>query len=203
VTRPETISSDEIMAAAAVVIGRVGPGFTLADIAAEAGTSTGTLVHRFGSKHGLLVAMMSAAVASATKPKGSECALDPVVSVRDALVARYAAVDDPATAPHHLAQLAAELGDKRLRAWLADLHLAVAAGLHPLLAEAQRAGALAGAPPLPVAARILAAAADGTAIHWSARPEGSLRARLTADLDAILAGWARSTPEADMAWAGI
>jgi predicted dithiol-disulfide oxidoreductase (DUF899 family) len=35
------------------------------------------------------------------------------------------------------------------------------------------------------------AIADGTAIHWSTCPVGSLRARMRADLEAVLAGWRR------------
>jgi hypothetical protein len=42
-----------------------------------------------------------------------------------------------------------------------------------------------------VAARVLTAIADGTAIHWSACPVGSLGARMRADLEAVLAGWRR------------
>ena len=55
--RPRKHTDEAIIAAAGRVIGRSGPGFTLAEVAAEAGVAAGTLVHRFGSKHGLLVAM--------------------------------------------------------------------------------------------------------------------------------------------------
>ena len=50
---------------------------------------------------------------------------------------------------------------------------------------------LPGAPDPAVAARILAAIADGTAIHWSARPVGSLRDRLRTDVGAVVDGWRR------------
>jgi hypothetical protein len=40
-----------------------------------------------------------------------------------------------------------------------------------------------------VAARLLTALADGTAIHWSARPDGGLCERLRGDLIAVVDGW--------------
>ncbi|MGY5106972.1 helix-turn-helix domain-containing protein, partial [Streptomyces sp. 900105245] len=47
-----------ILRAAADVIGRVGPvGLTLAVVAREVGLVPGTLVQRFGSKRGLLLAL--------------------------------------------------------------------------------------------------------------------------------------------------
>jgi AcrR family transcriptional regulator len=179
-----------LLAAAGTVIGRVGPAFTLADVAAEAQVSPGTLGHRFGSKHGLLLAMLRAATADA-RAVPQATAADPVAAVRDAIVERYRPLDDPASAPNNLAQLAADLSDERLRAGMAEFYAAVRAGTRTLLRRAVDAGALPGAPAVPVAARVLVAVADGAAVHWSTEPRGSLRRRLAVDLDAILAGWRR------------
>ncbi|MEV0397980.1 TetR/AcrR family transcriptional regulator [Polymorphospora rubra] len=192
--RPRKITDDRLLAAAAAVIGRHGPGFTLADIAAEAQISAGTLIHRFGSKHGLLTAMLAASIDAARQPATtSPDDGDPVAAIRRALVDRYTAIDNPGTAPNHLAQLATELADEHLRAGLADLHTAVETAVTALVRAAADTGALPGAPAAAVAARILTATADGTAIHWSTRPDGHLRDRLTTDLDAILAGWRHPT----------
>ena len=63
--RPRTVADDKIIEAAAKVIGRVGPGnLTLADVGKEAGLSAATLVQRFGSKRGLLLAMATSAAES-------------------------------------------------------------------------------------------------------------------------------------------
>jgi AcrR family transcriptional regulator len=174
-----------MLGAAGRAVARLGPSFTLADAAAEAGIAAGTLVQRFGSRHGLLTAMMRDAIATlrremAARVSGVE---DPVAAVAEALVRWYAPLDDPATAANNLAQLAVDLGDPELRELMAELYAAMEAELAPLLERA----ALDGAPP--TAARILTAVADGCAIHWSARPIGSLAERMRADLDAILAGW--------------
>lgn len=195
--RPRKITDERLLAAAGAVIARVGPAFTLADVAGEAQVSAGTLGHRFGSKHGLLQAMLRVAIDDARREMAAARAGDgdPVTAVRRALVERYAPLDDPVSAANNLAQLAADLSDERLRAGMAEFYAAVRAGTRALLHRAVDAGALPGAPAVPVAARILAAVADGAALHWSTRPHGSLRARLAADLDAILAGWRR--PPAD------
>ena len=74
---------------------------------------------------------------------------------------------------------------------MAEFYAVMEAELRPLLDLAVAAGDLPGAPPAAVAARVLTAIADGTAIHWSTCPVGSLRARMRADLEAVLAGWRR------------
>src|SRR3954463_12933808 len=60
--RPREITDERLLDAAAGRISRLGPGFTLADVAAEARVAVGTVAQRFGSKHGLLVAMTKGAV---------------------------------------------------------------------------------------------------------------------------------------------
>jgi hypothetical protein len=72
---------------------------------------------------------------------------------------------------------------------MAEFYAVMEAELRPLLGRAAAGGDLPGAPPVAVAA--LTAIADGTTIHWSACPVGSLRARMRADLEAVLAGWRR------------
>jgi AcrR family transcriptional regulator len=197
--RPRKITDERLLGAAAAVVSRVGPGFTLADIATEAGVSAGILVHRFGSKRGLVLAMMRDAIESAVRELRVDTMVavdgDPVTAVREALVGRYAALDDPVAAANNLAQLGNDLADEDLRATLAQLYAAVEAGAAALLKRAVDAGALPGAPAVPVAARVLAAVLDGTAIRWSTRPDGSLTERLGVDLDAILTGWRQPVPD--------
>src|SRR5262245_49678369 len=56
--RPRTASNESILDAAFRVITRLGPAnLTLADVAGEVGLSPATLVQRFGSKRGLLLAL--------------------------------------------------------------------------------------------------------------------------------------------------
>ncbi|MFD8888404.1 helix-turn-helix domain-containing protein [Streptomyces erythrochromogenes] len=56
--RPRGVEDAVILRAAVRVMGRVGPaGLTLAAVAGEVGLVPGTLVQRFGSKRGLLLAL--------------------------------------------------------------------------------------------------------------------------------------------------
>src|SRR5688572_22857877 len=59
--RPRTTSDEEILAATARVIARVGPRFTLANVAREIRLAPATLIQRFGSKRGLMLALTSGA----------------------------------------------------------------------------------------------------------------------------------------------
>lgn len=188
-----------MIAAAGAVIGRLGPGFTLADVAKEAGIAAGTLVQRFGSKHGLLAAMSRASIEETRRVLRAalEEAGDPVEAVTRALVGRYAALDDPVTAPNNLAQLSVDLADERLRELMAEYYAVVREELEPALRRAVAAGELPGAPPPEVAAGILTALADGAAIHWSTRPSGSLVDRLSTDLRAVIEGWRRAPVRED------
>ncbi|GAB3987792.1 TetR/AcrR family transcriptional regulator [Actinoallomurus acanthiterrae] len=189
--RPRKITDERLLVAAGVVISRLGPGFTLADVAREAGVAVGTVAQRFTSKHGLLAAMSRTAVESTRQGMRTVAAEagDPVAAVVDVLVRVFAPLDDPETAPNNLAQLAVDLADEELRGLLAELYAALEEGLVPLLDRAAREGRIPGAPPVPAAARILTAVADGTALHWSARPAGGLCDRMRADVGAVLAGW--------------
>ena len=71
--RPRGMEDAAILRAAAEVIGRTGPArFTLAAVASEIGLVPATLVQRFGSKRGLLLALarQSATDAGAGRSRG-------------------------------------------------------------------------------------------------------------------------------------
>ncbi|MDP8981022.1 MAG: TetR/AcrR family transcriptional regulator, partial [Acidobacteriota bacterium] len=54
----------DVLTATMRVVNRVGPGrLTLADVAAEAGLAPATLLQRFGSKRGLLLAVVEQSMA--------------------------------------------------------------------------------------------------------------------------------------------
>ncbi|MEV4311582.1 TetR/AcrR family transcriptional regulator [Actinocrispum sp. NPDC049592] len=173
--RPRTITDARLLDALGQVIASRGPGFTVADVAAQAGVSVGTVAQRFGSKHGLLVALSEAAIAQIPDLVRSAS------TVLQALLNVYSGLDDPATAPHNLAQLAADLADPELRGLLGRFYSTLADELTPLLIPLQ------GAPPQ--AARLLVALTNGTAVDWSINPVGRLADRLTDDIGAVLNGW--------------
>ena len=70
--RPRGMEDAAILRAAAEVIGRTGPArFTLAAVASEIGLVPATLVQRFGSKRGLLLALARQSATDATAPARS------------------------------------------------------------------------------------------------------------------------------------
>ncbi|RSM84569.1 TetR/AcrR family transcriptional regulator [Kibdelosporangium aridum] len=173
--RPRTITDERLLNALGAVITTRGPGFTVADVAAEAGVSVGTVSQRFGSKHGLLVALSRSAVGQVRDQVRS------AENVLEAILGVFRALDDPSTAANNLGQLAIDLADPELRELHGEFFAAFEAELAPL------ARAVLGAPPH--AARILVSLANGAAIAWSVRPTGSLLDRLTEDITAVLEGW--------------
>lgn len=201
VVRPRTVSDERILAAAGAIVGRLGPAFRLSDVAQEAGISASTVMNRFGSKHGLLMAMMAAATESVRRDMRAAAVRvdDPILRIKRALVERYAALDQAGAATNNVAQLGFDLADGDLRESLAVLHRVTELELRPLLRRAVAAGALRGCPSAPVAARILTALADGTAMHWSTYPKGSLVHRLDSDVEAVLASWRRASTESEEA----
>jgi AcrR family transcriptional regulator len=191
VARPKTISDRRVLDAASRVIGQVGPGFTLARVAEEAGVSVGTVAGRFGSKAGLLRALTehtTATVAAAMRAAAEACA-DPVDGLRAALVGTYLTLGDAEQAGNNLSQLGVDLQDPVLRSLL-GLHYAAMQGE---LARCCRAAApaLPGMPDPERAARVLLSLANGACVDWSIRPLGSLADRLGDDVDAVLDAWRR------------
>jgi len=187
VGRPRKISDDELMAACGRAIGAYGPGFTLAQVAAEAGVAVGTVSGRFGSKRGLMLAMMTGVVDTVAARMHAAAARheDPVAAVVAAVLVTAEGIDDPATTTNHLAQLGVDMSDPELRGGVAALRSRIREVLRSLLAAA----ALPGAPPPARAARIVAGLAHGVQLDWALSPSGRLRDRLRADVRAVLDSW--------------
>jgi AcrR family transcriptional regulator len=192
VARPRTITDEHLLGAVSIVVNQVGPGFTIADVATQAGVSVGTVAQRFGSKQGLLKALSRNAIhrIEGQVRAAAEQARTPLAGVRAAILAVYGDLDDPATAVNNLGQLAKDLMDPELRALLGEFYAVLEGQLRGLLRAA--AGELPGAPPQARAARLLVSLANGTAIDWSIRPKGRLIERLRQDIDAVLDGWSRN-----------
>lgn len=186
VARPRKISDDDLLAASGRVIGRHGPGFTLAQVAAEAGVAVGTVAGRFGSKQHLLGAMMTAAQEVAgPRMLAAADGHDPVAAIIAAVLVTTEGVDDPATTANHLGQLGVDLADHELRAGFAALR----ANVREVLAELFAAAGLPGAPPPVQAARVVAALTHGTLLDWALDPRGSLAEVVEADVAAVLRTW--------------
>ncbi|GGS19600.1 MULTISPECIES: TetR/AcrR family transcriptional regulator [Actinokineospora] len=189
--RPKTISDQRLIEATSLVIGRAGPGFTLAMVAEEAGVSVGTVAGRFGSKAGLLRALTERGIDQAAPVIRAawDAEPDPVAGLRAAATVLHAALGDAREAANHLGQLGVDLQDPVLRELLGRYYAAMEAELAACCAAAREG--LPGMPAPPVAARVLLGLANGAALDWSIRPLGTLADRLGEDVDAVLACWRR------------
>ncbi|WUH91639.1 TetR/AcrR family transcriptional regulator [Streptomyces sp. NBC_00433] len=188
--RPRGVGDDVILRAAAEVIGRDGPaGFTLAAVAGEVGLVPGTLVQRFGSKRGLLLALAERSARDAgdladrvRADHGSALA-----ALTALAVSTTGALDSPDRYANHLAFLCADLVDPELHAHALAVHQAQGAAYLQLLAEAVAAGDLrAGTDPVALAATVHTVVA-GAGLTWALDREGTLARRLERELAAVLA----------------
>lgn len=184
--RPRKVSDDDLLAATGRAIGRHGPGFTLAQVAAEAGVAVGTVAGRFGSKRSLLVAMMAVGAESvAPRMRAAADGLDPVPAIVAAAVVHATGLDDPATVTNHLGQLGVDLADPALRSGFATLR----ASVHEVLTELFTAADLPAAPPPPRAARIIAALTNGAVMDWALNPRDAIADVLRTDVETVLTAW--------------
>lgn len=143
--RPKSISDATLIEVVGAVLLRLGPArFTLADVAKEVGLSPATLVQRYGSKRGLILAFSQAAVARAANPftlARAETA-SPTTALLRALTYATHAFDSRQAVVNGLYVLIADLEDPELLA-LAQAHAeAVQNAIAALLEEAVAAGEL-------------------------------------------------------------
>ncbi|GAA0947863.1 helix-turn-helix domain-containing protein [Nonomuraea longicatena] len=187
--RPRGIGDREILRAAAEVIGRVGPAkLTLAAVAREVGLVPGTLVQRFGSKGGLLLALGEQAAEDADAMPGRvreerETALDALAS----LVAGWMEpMNTPERFANHLAFLCMDLTDPGLHAPALRVHLAQRRAVQSLLAEAVETGELRPGVDVVPLARSVQAVSAGAGLTWALERRGTLSQAVAHELDTLL-----------------
>jgi AcrR family transcriptional regulator len=191
--RPRKASDDEVFAATQRVMMRVAPAqLTLAEIAREAGLTAGALVQRFGSKLGLMRALVDRFVGSTAEMFAALRAEQP-----SPLGTVYAWADchaqmgsSPGMLAHHLAWLQLDLTDPEIHRRLGEQARETRSIVRGLLDEAVAAGELHGptSRPLDTAAlaRIVEVTVSGSLMAWAFHQEGTAREAMWRDLDAVL-----------------
>ncbi|MFA1542939.1 TetR/AcrR family transcriptional regulator [Actinomadura monticuli] len=188
--RPRGVDDSAILRAAAEVVGRAGPaGLTLGAVAREVGLVPGTLVQRFGSKRGLLVAL---AARSVQDPEAlHERARAGHLSALDALMAfaigSMSEMSTPERYANHLAFLCMDLTDPELHEHALAVHRANEQVIGMLLAEAVAAGELRAGTDAGALARTVRAVIAGAGLAWALDREGTLPERLRREIGAVLA----------------
>jgi AcrR family transcriptional regulator len=185
--RPRTKSNAAVLEAAAVVFGRTGPSFTLADVAKEAGLAPATLVQRFGSKRGLLLAL------SKTAAEGADACFAQIrARHRSPLRTLFACFEftagmaqTPEMLANNLAFLQMDLTDPEFRQWTLLNARSTAAGYEALILEAIRAKELKRCDAAALA-RLINATLHGSMVSWAFFQEGSAADWVRRDMEALL-----------------
>lgn len=189
-SRPRGISDAVILHAAAEVIGRTGPsGLTLAAVAEEVGLVPGTVLQRFGSKHGLLVAMarQSAVDAQALRERVREEHGSPLAAIMAFAAEWMAPMASPERFANHLAFLCMDLADPQLHEHALAVHKAQGRAIETLLAEAVSKGELRAGTDTAALAGSVQAIIAGAGLTWALDRQGALPQRLQREISSLLA----------------
>lgn len=197
--RPRTVSDAAILDATRRLMGELGPTrFTLAAVATEVGLAPATLVQRFGSKRGLLLAVADPGGEDPSRALVAQLRArhrSPLARLRGFLAGFAALGPSPAVLANNLAFLQIDLTDPDFHAVALRVARANEAEVEALVREAIDAGELRRAEPRPLA-RALLAVSGGALLSWGILREGSARDSILRDVDLVLAGWRRKPGDA-------
>ncbi len=191
--RPRTASDADLLAAAARAVSRVGPArLTLADVAREAGVAPATLVQRFGSKRGLLLALARAGSGGAAQEMSALRAANP-----SPLAAVYAFAEcmagmapTPEELGNHLTFLVMDLTDPEFHRLTLEQSRVFSAELKKWLDEAVAAKELL---PCDTAglAQLVGEVTTGALLAWAIRREGTARDWVRREMEMLLGPYLR------------
>jgi AcrR family transcriptional regulator len=181
------------------VMQRRGPvDLTLADIAKEAGVVPATLIQRFGTKRGLLLAACRTAPGGVPEQFGAARAKygSPLKTLIELFAECSGFASTPEAMAHGLAYLQIDLIDPEFHAITLAQFTAIRNETRKLLDDAVAAGELT---PCDTAdlARLIQQVNGGAMLDWAVYRKGSLAAWLRRSLEALLAPY-RLGAEADL-----
>jgi AcrR family transcriptional regulator len=187
--RPRETSDQQILAATARAMQRLSPTqLTLADVAKEAGVVPATLIQRFGTKRGLLLAVCGTAPAAV--PQQFAAARAKHSSPLKALVELYADCSGFAPTPeavaNGLAYLQIDLTDSDFHAITLAQFRAIRTETKKILDEAVAARELQPCNTAEIA-RLIQHTNGGAMLSWAVYREGSVANWVRRDLAALLA----------------
>jgi AcrR family transcriptional regulator len=193
--RRQKVTDDEVFAAAQRAMSRRGPHeLTLADIAAEAGVTSGRLVQRFGSKRELLVALSARFAGSAGRIFAGLRAAhrSPLATLRAYAACMADLAHTPDALLRNLAYLQLDLADEVLRSHLVENARATRREIEGLIADAVAAGDLRRDVDVLSLARTVEVVIGGSLMAWATHREGHAAEWIRRDLEAVLAPWLTS-----------
>ena len=185
--RPRATTDEYLLAAAHRVVNRLGPGLTLADVAAEAGVSPATLVQRFGSKRGLLLAFVSSG-SGTTAAQFAEIRRahpDPIEALREVVRCYAQMAPTPEAVSNGLAFLQIDMQDPDFHHHAHRQATDTLEELRKLLDAAVKAGRLRKCDTRRLA-RAVHAVIGGSMVAWGVLREGSAEAWMLGDVETLL-----------------
>ncbi|WP_433468706.1 TetR/AcrR family transcriptional regulator [Spirillospora sp. CA-128828] len=187
--RPRGVDDSVILRAAVEVIGRVGPAkLTLAAVADEVGLVPGTIVQRFGSKRGLLLALAERSVQDVETlhrraRDGHETAL---AALRAFATRSMSDMETPERFANHLAFLCVDLTDPEFHEHALAVHEANGRVIEMLLDEAVSGGELRLGTDTGALTGSIQAVIAGAGLTWALDRRGTLPERLDREIGAVL-----------------
>lgn len=186
--RPRLMPDADVLAGVARVIEQLGPSrFTLSDVANEVGLAPATLVQRFGSKRGLLLAVAGQGASGVREEfaRLRAASRSPLRAIEAVARCIASMAKTPEALANHLAFLEIDLSDR-------DFHrLALAharqfhAEVRALLDEAVRAGELRRCPTARLA-HAVQSMIGGSLLGWAIHRKGKAESSILANLDILL-----------------
>ena len=192
--RPRETSDEEILAATARVMQRRSPTqLTLADVAKEADVVPATLIQRFGTKRGLLLALCSTAPGGVPQQFAAARAKhkSPVKALIELYAECTAFAPTPEAMANGLAYLQIDLTDPDFYTITLAQFRAIREQTKKLLDEALAAGELRKCDTAKLA-RLIQHVNGGAMLSWAVYREGSVAAWVRRDLEALLRPYRRS-----------
>lgn len=187
--RPRKASDEEVFAAAHRLMARLGPSqLKLSEIAREAGVTPGALVQRFGSKRGLLLALMEGLEEEPARTfAGLRAAhASPLAALRAYADCMAPMGESPATLAHHLAYLQLDLTDPDFHRQVVAQARATRREIHALLDAAAAAGELKAGVDTAALARAVEVTLGGSLLSRAFGGGGSATEEVRHDLDFLL-----------------
>jgi AcrR family transcriptional regulator len=187
--RPRTASDADLLLAASRAVHRVGPiRLTLADVAAEAGVAPATLLQRFGSKRGLLLALIQMGGSAVNEEFNALRAAhpSPLAALRATAECMAGMATSPGELANHLAFLIMDLTDPEFHRLALEQARAFTAEMKAMLDAAVAANELVACETARLA-RLLQEALHGAMVTWAIYREGTALEWVRQEFDLLMA----------------
>ncbi|TWD80315.1 TetR family transcriptional regulator [Kribbella amoyensis] len=187
--RPRLISDDAILDATRQVLAELGPvKLTLAAVGARVGLAPPTLVQRFGSKRGLLLASAARSPEMVLREAAAAEARNtsPLATLRDFALTSVAHIKHREELGNGLGFVQLDVADPEFRAYALAHSAAIVDSTARLLRAAQEAGGLRPDVDVPALARLTLVCFNGALQVWAVNGWGALTDFLRDQLDLLL-----------------